>query len=75
MTKAKKKEVKNQDPIEKIDKVKEGDILVCRLTEPLRGAQYANLVTRLNKEAKKTGVKTIVLPYEVELKETKTPKK
>lgn len=54
-----------------VAKASVGDTIVCRLTKPMTGAQYANLVTKLKRTEKLNDVRVVVLPYELEVEEVK----
>jgi hypothetical protein len=53
--------------VEEVMRVQEGDVIICRPVISLSGARLANLVTRLNCQGRKSGVKFVLLPPEVEI--------
>lgn len=67
----KKKSVDLPGNTEKVAQANTGDTIVCRLTKPVSGAQYANLMTRLNRTKKLAGVNIVVLPYELKVEKVK----
>jgi hypothetical protein len=69
---ARKKQLKDTTQITSVDTGNAGGdqtVLVFRATRPLMDAEHASVLKRLRAEEERTGVKVILVPYSVEMKE------